>query len=108
MLDGNLLHIDYPGSLEPVLRALDGPLWHATGPDRLDSIFGDGEVEIIAVGERYRNSLGCVPSSGVIPGLRLVPGIACFDGRGNGARSDFHGLCTGAGPSLAQAPVGRR
>ena len=51
---------------------------------------------------------GSVPSSGVIPGLRMVSGNLCLGRRRNGARSDFQGLSTGAGPSLAQAPVGRR
>ena len=47
--------MDNPGLSEPLWRALDRRLWHATGPDCLDGILGDGEVAIVC--DRYRNSL---------------------------------------------------
>ena len=54
--------MDNPGLHEPLWRALDGCLWHATGPAGLDGILRDGEIAI--TGDRYpsslRRSLGCV------------------------------------------------
>ena len=47
--------MDNPGLPEPLWRALDRRLWHATSPDRLEDILRDGEVAI--TGDRYRNSL---------------------------------------------------
>ena len=54
--------MDNPGLSEPLWRALDRLLWHATGPACLEDILRDGKVAII--GDRYRyflcRSLDCV------------------------------------------------
>ena len=51
-----------PGLPEPLWRALDGRLWHATGPAGLCGMLRDGQIAI--TGDRYQNSLcrslGCV------------------------------------------------
>ncbi len=51
-----------PGLPEHLWAALDGRLWHATGPHGLKGILADGKIRI--VGDRYGNSfcrqLGCV------------------------------------------------
>ena len=47
--------MDNPGLPEPLWRALDRRLWHATGPDCLEGIVRDGEVAI--TDDRYRGSL---------------------------------------------------
>ena len=47
--------MDNPGLPEPLWRALDRRLWHATGPDCLEGIVRDGEVAI--TGDRFRSSL---------------------------------------------------
>ena len=47
---------------------------------------------------RLHNFLPHQASPGAItPGLRMVSGIPCLGRRRDGARSDFHGLSTGAG-----------
>ena len=54
--------MDNPGLPKPLWRALDGRLWHASGPDGLRGILKDCEIRVI--GCRYPNSLcrilGCV------------------------------------------------
>lgn len=51
-----------PGLSAHLWEALDGWLWHATGPDGLKGTLADGKIRIVS--DRYRNSfcrqLGCV------------------------------------------------
>ena len=47
--------MDNPGLPDPLWRALDGRLWHATGPDGLAGILRDREIAI--TGDRYQSSL---------------------------------------------------
>ena len=46
---------------------------------------------------RAESGLGVSRQCGVIRGLRMMSGTGCRGRRCNGARSDFHGLSTGAG-----------